>query len=62
MHEPKVSHGVAFKQVLRYLRGTCALGLYFKCETKRGLTGYSDSSYSVDLDDDRRMTGHIFLS
>ena len=29
MQEPKVSHGVALKQVLRYLRGTTNLGLMY---------------------------------
>ena len=29
MQEPKESHGAALKQVLRYLRGTCSLGLRF---------------------------------
>ena len=60
MHKPKESHAAALKQVLKYLRGSCSLGLFYKRENERGLVGYSDSSYNVDPDDGRSMTGHIF--
>ena len=50
MQEPKESHGAALKQVLRYLRGTVALGLIFQRSTKMELIGYSDSSHNVDDD------------
>lgn len=61
MHEPKESHGVALKQVLRYLRGTTSLGLsYTKATTESALVGYSDISHNVDIDDGRSTSGHIF--
>lgn len=60
MHEPKESHGVALKQVLRYLRGTLGYGLTFEQGAKSSLIGYSDSSHNVDPDDERSTTGHIF--
>ena len=60
MHQPKVSHSAALKQVLRYLRGTCSYGLTFKRTEKRELIGYVDSGHNIDEDDGRSTTGHIF--
>ncbi|XP_019100948.1 PREDICTED: uncharacterized protein LOC109132933 [Camelina sativa] len=60
LQEPRESHGVALKQVLRYLRGTTSHGFYFKRGNKTGLVGFSDSSLSVDLDNGRSTAGHIF--
>lgn len=62
MHQPKTSHAAALKQVLRYLRGSCSLGLVYRREAQKGLVGFSDSSYNVDPDDGRSTSGHIFLS
>ena len=60
MQEPKVSHGEALKQVLRYLCGTCTLGLRFQRGKDLKLEGYSDSLHNVDIDDGKSMTGHVF--
>ena len=60
MHNPKVSHNVALKQVLRYLAGTLSYGLVFEAKSDESLVGYSDSSYNVDPDDGKSTTGHIF--
>ena len=60
MQEPKESHGAALKQVLRYLRGTCSLGLYFARGKGLKLEGYSDASHNVDDDDGKSTTGHVF--
>ena len=60
MQEPKECHGAALKQILRYLRGTCSLGLRFKRGGNLKLEGYSDSSHNVDNDDGKSTTGHVF--
>ena len=60
MQDPKISHGAALKQVLRYLRATCSLGLYFARNKGLKLEGYSDSSHNVDDDDGKSTTGHVF--
>ena len=60
MHDPKTSHAVALKQVMRYLKGTCSLGLRYVKDCKKGLVGYSDSSYNVDPDDGKSTTGQVF--
>ena len=60
MHEPKASHAAAMKQILRYLRGTCSLGLHYSRQSGAKLVGYSDSSHNVDTDDGKSTSGHIF--
>ena len=60
MQDPKESHGVDLKQVLRYLCGTTTLGLRFMRSAKRELVGYSDRLHNMDIDDGNSMTGHIF--
>ena len=60
MHDPKTSHAVALKQVMRYLKGRCSLGLRYVKDCKKGLVGYSDSSYNVDPDDGKSTTGQVF--
>lgn len=62
MQDPKVSHGAAMKQCLRYLKGTTTLGLKIDRSIERvpRLIGYSDSSHNVDKDDGKSTSGHIF--
>ena len=60
MHSPRESHGKAFKQVLRYLKGSCGYGLRYKHGGSQDLVGYSDSSHNTDPDDGRSTTGYLF--
>ena len=60
MQAPCASHGSALKQVLRYLRGTCSLGLFYPRGGGTKLLGFSDSSHNVDNDDGKSTTCHIF--
>ena len=60
MQAPKQSHEAALKQVLRYLQGTLTYGLEFKRTHGMKIEGYSDSSLSVDEDDGRSTTGHVY--
>ena len=60
MQSPRQSHGVALKQILRYLQGTLKHDLSFRRYTSTKLVGFSDSSHNVDEDDGRSTTGHIF--
>lgn len=62
MQSPREPHGVAMKQVLRYLRGSLAYGLSFSRSTTKipNLIGYSDNSHNEDPDDGKSTTGHIF--
>ena len=49
-HDPKYTHWHAAKRVLRYLKGTSALGLIFK-RSDEPLTGFVDSDWGGDIDD-----------
>ncbi|KAG7533498.1 Zinc finger CCHC-type [Arabidopsis thaliana x Arabidopsis arenosa] len=61
MQSPRESHAIAMKQVLRYLKGTTALGISFsRSKEVPKLIGYSDSSHNVDPDDGKSTMGHIF--
>lgn len=60
MQEPRESHNVLLKQVLRYLRGTTSYGLSYERANGMDLIGYSDSSHNSDADDGRSTSGHIF--
>ncbi|KAK1431599.1 hypothetical protein QVD17_08069 [Tagetes erecta] len=60
MQDPKESHGLAVKHILRYLKGTASYGLRYERAGDKRLVGYSDSSHNVDPDDGRSTTGHIF--
>ena len=60
MQDPRTSHGAALKQVLRYLRGTCTLGLFYPRDQGTELVGFSDASHNIDADDGKSTTGHMF--
>ncbi|GKF64964.1 hypothetical protein Tco_0188412, partial [Tanacetum coccineum] len=52
---PKESHLTAVKRILRYLKGTSTLGLYYPKCSSFDLKGYSDSDYA-NYDMDRKST------
>ncbi|KAD7477184.1 hypothetical protein E3N88_00320 [Mikania micrantha] len=43
--KPRVSHLIAVKRILRYLKGTLDLGLWYPSDDNFELTAYSDSDY-----------------
>jgi len=56
---PTIMHQQAVKRVLRYLKGTTALGLFYK----RGgnLVAFCDSDYAGDLEDRKSTSGYVFM-
>ncbi|MCI36167.1 hypothetical protein A2U01_0057389 [Trifolium medium] len=63
MSKPKISHLIAAKKILRYLKGTKDYGLVFQRNNSNGsmeLEGYSDSDWCGDKDDRRSTTGYWF--
>ena len=60
MQSPRESHGEAVKHLLRYIKGTTEYGLFFKQDGTTEITGYSDSSHNIDVDDGRSTTGFMF--
>jgi hypothetical protein len=57
---PLTSHLTAARRILRYLKGTPALGLFFSSE-KTDLIGYSDADFAGDYDDRKSTSGYIFM-
>lgn len=53
-------HWTAAKRVLRYLRGTINLGLYFRY-SKEHIVGYADANWGGCLMDRRSYTDYAFL-
>nr|KYP61818.1 Retrovirus-related Pol polyprotein from transposon TNT 1-94 [Cajanus cajan]KYP63036.1 Retrovirus-related Pol polyprotein from transposon TNT 1-94 [Cajanus cajan] len=65
MSDPRQSHLVAAKRIMRYLRGTLSYGILFPHHTKGDdslhLVAYSDSDWCGDLVDRRSTMGQVFL-
>ncbi|XP_058743191.1 uncharacterized mitochondrial protein AtMg00810-like [Vicia villosa] len=61
MEEPKKSHFLAAKRILRYLQGTQNLGIFYKVGGNEELIAYTDSDYAGDLDDRKSTSGYAFL-
>lgn len=59
---PTTMHWLAAKRILRYLKGTTDLGIFYrrgKGELK--LIAFTDSDYAGDLDDRRSTSGFVFM-
>ena len=54
---PKESHLMAVKRILRYLHGTSSLGLWYPKSEFFELTGFCDADYAGDRIDRRSTTG-----
>lgn len=61
MEQPKEIHLLAAKRILRYLRGTTNLGLFYKKGEQSDLIGFTDSDYARDLDDGRSTSGYALM-
>lgn len=58
---PKESYWRVGKKILRYLRGTTDVGIFYKKNSNRGLKVYTDSDYAGDLNDRKSTSGFVFL-
>ncbi|XP_058742222.1 secreted RxLR effector protein 161-like [Vicia villosa] len=61
MENPKESHLLAAKRILRYLRGTTNFGIVYKKGENADLIGYTDSDYAGDIDDRKSTSGYVFI-
>lgn len=61
MGYPTEYHWRAGKRLLRYLKGTTELGIFYKRGSKMNLNVYTDSDYAGDSDDRRSTSGFAFL-
>lgn len=63
MHDPRKSHLIAAKRILRYIKGTIDFGLLFPYGAQSKVNehiGYSDSDLCGDLTDKRSTSGYVF--
>ena len=58
---PTKRHWNGVKHLLRYLKGTIDLGLYFSYSSNETLVGYSDAGYLSDPHNARSQTSYVFL-
>ena len=58
---PTRRHWVGFKTILRYLKGTLDLGLFFLKKNDMTMVGYADAGYQSDPHNGISQTGFVFL-
>jgi transposase InsO family protein len=61
MSNPKRTHWLAVKHILRYLKGTMNYGITYKGNSSNPLIGYSDSDWASDVDDRKSTSGNCFV-
>ena len=61
MSDPNELHFTVVKRIMRYLKGTLELGIWYRREGKSELLGYTDSDYAGDVDDSKSTSGYVFL-
>jgi len=61
MEDPCYSHWKALKRILRYIRVTISLELYYTKSDNYQLAGYSDSDWCGDVDDRINTSGYVFF-
>lgn len=62
MENPKLSHWLAIKRILRYVKGTTEHGIFYeRREGSTSLVAYTDNNYAGDLDDQKSTSGFVFL-
>uniref|UniRef100_A0A2N9FK49 Reverse transcriptase Ty1/copia-type domain-containing protein n=1 Tax=Fagus sylvatica TaxID=28930 RepID=A0A2N9FK49_FAGSY len=57
---PTLRHWNGVKHVLRYLRGTTDMGLFYPNKSNPQLVGYADAGYLSDPHKGRSQTGYLF--
>ncbi|XP_047320774.1 secreted RxLR effector protein 161-like [Impatiens glandulifera] len=58
MHEPLQIHWEAALQVVRYLKGTPSLGLFYPSNSNKLLESFSDADWATCTDSRRSLTGY----
>ena len=59
--KPGVRHWNGVKHLLRYLRGTKDLGLFYTKGSQEEITGYADAGFRSDEVSGKSQTGYIFI-
>ncbi|XP_052734176.1 secreted RxLR effector protein 161-like [Vigna angularis] len=64
MNQPRRSHLLAVKRIIRYIKGTLNTGILFPYERKKReleLIGFCDSDYGGDMVERKSTSGYIFF-
>ena len=61
MKEPKSTHLLTAKRILRYIKGTLSYGLFYSISDNFQLFGYIDSDWAEDLDERKSTNGYVFF-
>ncbi|XP_038688747.1 secreted RxLR effector protein 161-like [Tripterygium wilfordii] len=61
MERPTELHLQSVKRILRYLKGTTELGIFYSNGGDEELVGYTDSDYAGDVEDRKSTMGYMFM-
>ncbi|XP_047326490.1 secreted RxLR effector protein 161-like [Impatiens glandulifera] len=61
MEDPGYAHWKTLKRILRYVRGTISLGIFYSKSDDYRLMGYFDSDWYGDIDNWKSTSGYVFL-
>ena len=61
MENPRESHMLAVKRILRYVQGTLGYGIQYRRDGEEELVGFVDSDYAGDEDDRKSTSGYTFM-
>ncbi|KAK4399244.1 Retrovirus-related Pol polyprotein from transposon RE2 [Sesamum angolense] len=61
LQSPRTTHWDAALHILRYLRGSSSLGLFFSSRSSLQLSAFSDAAWASCLDSRRSITGFAFF-
>ena len=57
---PKESHMIALKRIIKYVKTTADFGVWYSKDTNDVLAGYSDVDWAVNADDRKSTSGGCF--
>nr|XP_043639429.1 secreted RxLR effector protein 161-like [Erigeron canadensis] len=58
---PTESHYAAAKRIIRYLKGTTDLGIWYDRGGEKKLEVYTDSDFAGDVDSRKSTSGYVFI-
>lgn len=61
LNNPTLVHWTMVKRIIRYVKKTTNLGVYYKFNVNPCLSVNSDSNYEGDLKTRRLTLGHLFM-
>ncbi|XP_031101945.1 secreted RxLR effector protein 161-like [Ipomoea triloba] len=57
---PKESHLIAVKRIIKYVKGTLELGIWYSSESSTQLVGFTDADWAGNIDDRKSTSGGCF--